>query len=68
MSTACAAFMATAVLAMPTLQTWRCSGCRRIVLRLQYDGRSVIEHVCKCNRPNRLPDDSDRLRYEEQRR
>jgi hypothetical protein len=66
-TTACAAFMSTVVLTLPTLQTWRCSGCRRIVVRLEYDGRSVIEHRCGCNHWNRLPDDSHNLRMEQRR-
>lgn len=46
------------------LLTWRCSRCRHIVARLQYDGRTIIEHRCKCNAWNRLPDDAHRL-YDE---
>ena len=53
------------MVALPSLLfTWRCSGCRHIVARLEYNERSVIEHRCKCNRWNRLPDDVDHLRVE----
>lgn len=70
MSTACAAFMPTAtVLTLPSLLfTWRCRpGCGRIILRLQYDGRSIMEHKCGCDRWHRLPDDADNLRVEARR-
>ena len=64
MTTACSAMMSTAVLTMPLL-TWRCRrGCGRIILRLEYDGRSILEHICKCNKLNRLPDDIDHVRLE----
>jgi hypothetical protein len=49
------------------LLTWRCGGCRRIVARLQYDGRTVIEVRHSCNHWNRLPDHCDMLRREEPR-
>jgi hypothetical protein len=62
-STATATFTATAVLPS-LLLTWRCGGCRRIVARLQYDGRTVIEVKHPCNRMNRLPDDAHNLRAE----
>jgi len=65
-STATAAFTATATLPS-LLLTWRCGGCRRIVARLQYDGRSVIEVRHHCNAWNRLPDDMGRLRIEGER-
>jgi hypothetical protein len=48
--------------------TWRCTGCRRIVARLQYDGRTVIEVRHGCNSWNRLPDDVHRLSAEGDRR
>lgn len=46
------------------LLTWRCVGCRRVVAKLQYDGRTVIEVKHHCNSWNRLPDDAHRLRAE----
>lgn len=62
--TATAAFVATAL--PPLLLTWRCVGCRRIVARLQYDGRTVIEVRHSCNAWNRLPEHAeDQLRVEE---
>ena len=67
MSTATATFSATAVLPSVML-TWRCTGCRRIVARLQYDGRTVIEVRHGCNSWNRLPDDMHRLSAEGERR
>ena len=70
---ACAPSMFTSVLAMPTLSVWRCknTACRpgwrpsRLILRLEYDGRSILEHKCSCNTKNRLPDDAEYLRREE---
>ena len=66
MSTACAAFLSTAsVLTLPSLKVWRCRpGCGRIRMKLSYDGRMPIEHVCGCNRKARLPEDQDNLRME----
>lgn len=58
MSTACTATMGVAVLPS-LLLTWRCSGCRRIIARLEYDGRSVIEVKHGCNSMNRLPEAAD---------
>jgi hypothetical protein len=66
-STACSAFMGMAVVPSLSLMTWRCGGCRRIVVRLEYDGRSVIEVKCTCNAWNRLPDDQHNLRMEQRR-
>jgi hypothetical protein len=66
-STACSAFMGMAVVPSLSLMTWRCGGCRRIVVRLEYDGRSLIEHRCTCNTWNRLPDDQHNLRMEQRR-
>lgn len=63
MSTATATFTATATLPS-LLLTWRCVGCRRVVAKLQYDGRTVIEVKHHCNSWNRLPDDAHRLRAE----
>jgi len=60
--TATSTFTVTAL--PPLLLTWRCAGCRRIVARLQYDGRTVIEIKHGCNRMNRLPDDAHRLSVE----
>lgn len=61
-----------AVLAMPTLRVWRCknASCRgwrpsRIILELEYDGRSIMKHKCSsCNTWNRLPDDAGNLSVE----
>lgn len=65
MSTACAAFLSTAVLTLPTLQVWRCRpGCGRIRMRLAYDGSMPIEHICSCNSKRTLPEDRDNLRLE----
>lgn len=64
-ATASAAFIGTAL--PPLLLTWRCVGCRRIVARLQYDGRTVIEVRHSCNAWNRLPEHVDRLSVEEGR-
>ncbi len=50
--------------AIPLLLTWRCHGCRRVVAKLQYDGRTVIEIKHGCNAWNRLPDDAHHLRVE----
>lgn len=62
------AFSATstfvAVALPPLMLTWRCVRCRRIVAKLQYDGRTVIEIIHGCNARNRLPDDADRLSAE----
>lgn len=66
MSTACAAWMGTAVLPS-LLLTWRCKGCRQIVLELEYDGKSVMRCKCKCNHWNILPDDRQQLRLEDRR-
>lgn len=67
MSTACAAWMGTAVLPS-LLLTWRCHGCRRIIARLEYNHRSVIEVKHGCNTLNRLPDHADNwLRMEPKR-
>jgi len=58
----------TATAAVPSLMlTWRCRGCRRIVARLEYDGRSVLEIKHGCNTVNRLPDDDGWLRMEDRR-
>jgi hypothetical protein len=60
-----ATFVATAL--PPLLLTWRCSGCRRVVAKLEYDGRTIIEVKHGCNTWNRLPDHADRLSVEERR-
>lgn len=63
--TCTASFVATA---LPSpLMTWRCSGCLRIVARLEYDGRTVIEIKHHCNKWNRLPDDRAYLSAEADR-
>lgn len=63
------AFSATssfvAVALPPLMLTWRCNTCRRVVAKLQYDGRTVIEIKHGCNAWNRLPDDADRLSAEQ---
>lgn len=69
MTSACAAFMGTATALAPLLLTWRCWSCRRIVAKLEYDGRTLIEIRHGCNAMNRLPDHADQwLRREELRR
>lgn len=60
--TATAAFVGTAL--PPLLLTWRCVGCRRVVAKLEYDGRTIIEVKHHCNTWNRLPDHQDRLSVE----
>jgi len=63
------------VLTLPSLRVWRCKNvaCRgwrpsRIILELEYDGRSVMVHRCSsCNTTNRLPDDIDYVRAEARR-
>jgi hypothetical protein len=54
-----ASFVGTAL--PPLLLTWRCVGCRRVVAKLEYDGRTVIEVKHHCNAWNRLPEHRDRL-------
>lgn len=64
-SVSAAAMFNGATMALPSLLwTWRCRGCRHIVARLEYNERAVIEHKCRCNSWNRLPDDRDYLRVE----
>lgn len=65
MATASSAFVGTALPQL--LLTWRCAGCRRVVAKLQYDGRTVIEIKHGCNAWNRLPEHADRLSAEEPR-
>lgn len=63
-ATATAAALGAVISALPVMLTWRCHGCRRIVAKLQYDGRTVIEVRHSCNAWNRLPDDAHHLRVE----
>lgn len=59
------ATMTTAVLALPSLHVWRCRpGCGKIRMKLVYDGRMPIEHICSCNRRATLPEDRDGLQTE----
>jgi len=68
MSTSCAAFMSTAILPSVGLKVWRCRpGCGKIILELEYDGRSIMRHRCSCNRWHQLPDEADYLRHEARR-